>query len=481
MGGRYFLAEVLGEQGFNRQTLEWPAEPAFGYGVAPLALADKVVAQKQEPLYMDLLNDGSYLISGLSVSGKTTYLRTMLTTLALTHRPDEMRFCLIDLGNNLKTFAGLPHQTRYISMAEQDLLKGVFKELDEELRERKKLFANAGVLDLTSYRRQVGKMPSLFVLFDNYTSIRHNPPFDVEIAKTIIREGRPYGFHMALTVEKANDFEYGRMSEQFFQVALRQLRDDISFPVPKNMIGSWNDRPGRGFIRGGHNQPPIEVQAYLPCQAEPAEQVKELEKLIICLQEAAARNPAWVDLNSPVETPSGPPPQNALTPAASPPISASTVALIKEEAVAEPVAELEETRQKWADLLALDDLDDPVEVAPADALLSLEDLERLKTEAANGSAQPADALAPTPVKETTHSAPARSAPSRAGSQRTSGYLSQEQPALLQTTAKDEAVAPLSWPVAPKIQEQPDSSAPLADGGEPEPAQAGGKEGRRMRI
>lgn len=303
MEADYYLPNYL-KDGFDTKNLQWPNIQPYGYGVAPVALIDNVVQQKQEPLELDLLKDGSYCISGLAVSGKTTLIRTMLTALAQTHTPDDLCFYLLDMGNTLKSFADLPHQTTYVPMSKQAALADIFEQLYLQLQHRKTLFANKGVLDMMGYRQiatEAEKLPLILVAFDNYASIRHNPPFEMEHLKALVREGRPYGMHVAITMERASDFEYGRMAEQFFQFALRQSRDDLPFQVPKNMIGSWNGVPGRGFIRGGRNKPPLEVQIFLPCSGDADNQVKNLEDLVGKMKLAASKNLKWANLNTQTE------------------------------------------------------------------------------------------------------------------------------------------------------------------------------------
>ena len=203
MGPKYFLPTFLEGKGFDEKRLAWPAMPPFGYGIAPVAFLDDVVKQEQRTFYINLLEEGSYCISGLAQAGKTNALRAMVTSLALTHTPDEMSFYILDMGGTLRPFAELPHKTKYVGMAAAATLKGVVKELYEELNNRRQLFAEKGVLDITTFRSVAGpgeKVPSVFIAFDNYATIRHNPPYDIEHLKALVREGRSYGMHVAITM-----------------------------------------------------------------------------------------------------------------------------------------------------------------------------------------------------------------------------------------------------------------------------------------
>lgn len=297
---QYFLPELFEGQAppaFGLKSEAWPENPPFGYGCVPVASVDDVVAQDQYSLMMDLARQGSYCISGLGVSGKTTLLRSMLLGLAQTHAPDQVRFAIVDMGNTLGDFGGLPHRTGYVSMSQKPLMNTFMRDLYEELQRRKNLFARAGVLDLASFRQQENPLPVVFIAFDNFASIRHDPPFDMEYLKAIVREGRAYGMHLAITMERAMDFEHGRMMDEFFQVALRQSRDDIIFPVPRNMVGSWDGKPGRGFIRGLPHQPPLEIHVALPCKTAPEDQSKAISAMVGRLSDAAQQDGRYANLN----------------------------------------------------------------------------------------------------------------------------------------------------------------------------------------
>ena len=294
MEARYYLPHFLNDKSFDPDKMIWPDTSSFGYGRAPVALLDDVVEQLQTPFYLDLEQHGSYCISGLAVSGKTTVLRTMLTALALTHSPRQLRFAIFDLSNTLKPFAKLPHPTTYLAMSQQNEMRQAIKDLYDELQNRRQLFADKGVLDLTSYWQATPEsepLPAIFVAFENFVSVKHNPPFEMEQLKAFIREGGAYGLHVAITTDRANDFEYGRLADQFFQFALRQQREDVTFNIPKNMVGSWEGKPGRGFIKGGHNRPPVEVHFFLACEDAPENQSKAIEELLSQMAQAVSQHP----------------------------------------------------------------------------------------------------------------------------------------------------------------------------------------------
>src|SRR5262249_27243340 len=83
------------------------ADPAYGLTVAdpmargrlriPLGLLDKPTQQLQEPFMIDLAGGAGHLcVLGAPQSGKSTLLRTLIASAALTHTPADLSFYCVD-------------------------------------------------------------------------------------------------------------------------------------------------------------------------------------------------------------------------------------------------------------------------------------------------------------------------------------------------------------------------------------------------
>ena len=78
-----------------------------------------------EPVYFDLQKDEQHLlIGGTTGSGKSVLLKTLLTDMALTNSPQELRLILVDpkKGSEMRVFGKLPHVMGLADLLEQDQL-----------------------------------------------------------------------------------------------------------------------------------------------------------------------------------------------------------------------------------------------------------------------------------------------------------------------------------------------------------------------
>src|SRR6202034_390510 len=99
-------------------------------------------------------------IVGRAQGGKSTLLRTLLSSIALTHTPQQAHFYCVDLGGGtLAPLAGLPHVGDIATRLETDLFSRTIAEITTLVTRRERLFAEHGIANMASYRqlRAAGK------------------------------------------------------------------------------------------------------------------------------------------------------------------------------------------------------------------------------------------------------------------------------------------------------------------------------------
>jgi S-DNA-T family DNA segregation ATPase FtsK/SpoIIIE len=103
---------------------------------------------------IDLRRDGPHaLVAGTTGSGKSELLQTIVASLALANRPDQLTFVLVDYkgGSAFKECNKLPHTVGMVTDLDTHLVGRALTSLGAELRRREHLLSVPGAKDLEDY------------------------------------------------------------------------------------------------------------------------------------------------------------------------------------------------------------------------------------------------------------------------------------------------------------------------------------------
>lgn len=131
-------------------------------------------------------------------------LRSMITSLALNHSPEELSFYALDFGNNaLGIFKDLPHFGAIIRTTETRRITRLFRWLFTELEERRELLSTHG-LTWAQARQQgvdLGR-PAVVLVVDNLIKWKDESDRREELS-TLVNEGAQNGIHLILAGESS--------------------------------------------------------------------------------------------------------------------------------------------------------------------------------------------------------------------------------------------------------------------------------------
>ncbi len=214
---------------------------------------------------IDLVADGPHaLIAGTTGSGKSELLQTLVASLAVANRPDEMNFVLVDYkgGAAFKDCVDLPHTVGMVTDLDTHLVERALESLGAELRRREHLLAGAGAKDLPDYldlrERQSGlaPIPRLAIVIDEFASLARELPDFVRGLVNIAQRGRSLGIHLVLATQRPS----GVVSPEIrantnLRIALRvtdasESSDIIDAPDAARIS---KGTPGRAYVRLGAN------------------------------------------------------------------------------------------------------------------------------------------------------------------------------------------------------------------------------------
>ncbi|MGH8824310.1 MAG: FtsK/SpoIIIE domain-containing protein [Jiangellaceae bacterium] len=215
------------------------------------------------PFELDLRRDGPHgLVAGTTGSGKSELLQTIIASLAVGNRPDEMTYVLVDYkgGAAFKDCADLPHTVGMVTDLDGHLTTRALDSLGAELRRREHLLARAGAKDIEDYLagREAGDepMPRLLIVIDEFAALVAELPEFVTGLVDVARRGRSLGVHLILATQRPAGVVSAEIkSNTNLRIALRVTDASDSQDVVESEVAAHiaASTPGRAFARLGHS------------------------------------------------------------------------------------------------------------------------------------------------------------------------------------------------------------------------------------
>ena len=176
----------------RRHPGKWHLETIIG-------LYDDPEQQAQRPLHIDFTDGGHLAVCGQVVSGKSTFLQTMIYGLINRYTPQALQLYLLDFSSNmLGCFADAPHVGGIVTDVQEDRQEKFFHMLSTLMDERRTTLQGG---NFAQYVQAYGmQMPAVLVVIDNYTGFRTktNDKYD-DVLLRLSREGVGYGIYLVVS------------------------------------------------------------------------------------------------------------------------------------------------------------------------------------------------------------------------------------------------------------------------------------------
>ncbi|MFJ1529438.1 type VII secretion protein EccCa [Streptomyces mirabilis] len=225
----------------------------------PLGILDDPAKQWQQPWLLDLTVAGGHTaVIGGPQSGKTTLLRTLALSLALTHTPYDVAVYGLDLvGGGLSALAGLPHVGGIAGRADHERAARTVAEVRTMLGQREELFRAHGIdsIDQLRHLRAQGKLPQLgstdiVLLVDGFGALRDEFAELDDAVADLLKRGGGYGIHVVAGMLRWNDVRIATQSMFGTRVELR-LNDPTDSSIDRKLSETLSpDTPGRVLTDG---------------------------------------------------------------------------------------------------------------------------------------------------------------------------------------------------------------------------------------
>ncbi|MEU4898641.1 type VII secretion protein EccCa [Streptomyces sp. NPDC044780] len=225
--------------------------------VVPVGLVDKPFEQRREILYRDFSDAaGHLLVVGGPQSGKSSLLRTLIASFALTHTPHEVQFYCLDFGGGgLSAIADLPHVGGVATRLDPDRVRRTIAEVTGVLTHREELFRTHGIDSIATYRkrRAAGELPDevrgdVFLVIDGWGTFKQEYELFEGIVMDLATRGLGHGVHLVLSATRYMEVR-AALKDQFMNRLELRLGDPLDSDFDRKVAANVPvGVPGRGQI-----------------------------------------------------------------------------------------------------------------------------------------------------------------------------------------------------------------------------------------
>jgi S-DNA-T family DNA segregation ATPase FtsK/SpoIIIE len=226
--------------------------------VVPLGIVDRPREQRRDTLTIDLSGAGGHVaVVGGPRSGKSTLLRTIVTSMSLTTTPQESQFYVLDFGGGtFAPFTQLPHVAGVGTRSEPDVVRRIVAEVQNVVDRREAYFRAQGIDSIETYRsrRREGRADDgygdVFLVVDGWSTLRADFD-DVEVElQQLASRGLTFGLHVVVGAARWADFR-AAMRDLFGTRLELRLGDPMDSEIDRKVAALVPaGRPGRGLVQG---------------------------------------------------------------------------------------------------------------------------------------------------------------------------------------------------------------------------------------
>lgn len=234
-----------------------PGYEGAGRLVVPVGIVDKPYEQRREPLWTDFGGAAGHMqILGGPQSGKSTLLRSIIASFALTHTPHEVQFYGLDFGGGgLSAVADLPHVGGVASRLDPEKVRRTVAEVYGVLTRREEYFRTANIPSIAEFRARrargdisVTDQPwgDVFLAIDGWGNFRTDYEALDPVILDIAARGLGYGIHLILTASRSMEVRSNLKDHLMNRLELR-LGDPMDSEFDRKVAANVpTGVPGRG-------------------------------------------------------------------------------------------------------------------------------------------------------------------------------------------------------------------------------------------
>ena len=224
--------------------------------VVPLGTIDRPREQRRDTMTLNLSGAAGHVaVVGGPRSGKSTLLRTIVTSMGLVTTPAESQFFVLDFGGGTFTpLASFPHMSGVATRSEPDVVRRVVAEIQGVVDRREAYFREHGIDSIETYRsrRAQGRADDgwgdVFLVIDGWSTLRAEfDDLEMELQQLAGR-GLTFGLHIIAASTRWADFR-AAMRDVFGSKLELRLGDAVDSEIDRKVAALVpSGRPGRGLV-----------------------------------------------------------------------------------------------------------------------------------------------------------------------------------------------------------------------------------------
>ncbi len=232
----------------------------------PVGIVDRPYDQRRDLMHVDLSGGaGNMAVVGGPQSGKSTALRTLIMSLALTHSAEQVQiYCLDFGGGTLAGLSNLPHVGSVANRLDVDRVRRTVAEMTTIVREREERFRELGIESMAEFRRLRAAGASaggaaqgaaddpfgdVFLVIDGFASIRQDFESLEQQINNLAAQGLSYGVHVVISASRWGEVRPALKDQLGTRIELR-LGDPSDSDLGRKVAALVPEgRPGRGMTR----------------------------------------------------------------------------------------------------------------------------------------------------------------------------------------------------------------------------------------
>lgn len=209
------------------------------------------------------------LIAGMTGSGKSEILQTIILSLAVMYSPMDVGFFLIDYkgGGMADLFHGIPHVLGCISNLSGQMINRAMASVKSENERRQRVFAKYKVNNISEYQKcfKAGiirePMPHVFIIIDEFAELKREEPEFLSGLISVARVGRSLGIHLILATQKPTGVvDDNIQSNSRFRICLKLQDKSDSMEMLHKPDAAFISNTGRAILQVGNDE------VYMPFQ-----------------------------------------------------------------------------------------------------------------------------------------------------------------------------------------------------------------------